>query len=331
MVKRRLVLRIATGTLRAELLVRGRPDWVAESTFANEEDLEEAIAQLATELPEHRRILTDIALAPPLAQLRKHVDLPPVRRERMLERIVAAQSNRFFRRNGHPLATAVCRSRRRWWSRRPVQVEVRAAAVEQRWLDAIGTGLESAGLVEHSIAVSTSPDGPRFRSPQFHRTRIRSVGRQTRLFLILALLSWVMAAAVAGLRFRQTAMTLRSEIERLRTPAAAAANARRALDQARAATDSVVAARRATERALQKVATLTTAVPDSAFLASLEWNENGGSLTGAALHAVAVVAGLEHAGVEQPRLTGTPVSERAAGVSRERFVIRFGSADEEAR
>jgi hypothetical protein len=330
MVKRRLVLQIATGTLRAELLVRGKPDWVAESTFANEEDLEEAIAQLATELPEHRRILTDIVLAPPLAQLRKHVDLPPVRRERMLERIVATQSNRFFRRNGHPLTTAVCRSRRRWWSRRPVQVEVRAAAVEQRWLDAIGTGLESAGLVEHSIAVSTSPDGPRFRSPQFHRTRIRSVGRQTRLFLILALLSWVMAAAVAGLRFRQTAMTLRSEIERLRAPAAAAANARRALDQARAALDSVAAARRSTAQALEAVATLTTAIPDSAFLASLEWNENGGSLTGAARHAVDVVAGLEHAGVIQPRLEGTPVSERTDAGSRERFVIRFGPAGVEA-
>ncbi len=328
---RRLLLRISGGHVRAELQADGKASWAAEAAFTTADELEQAIAQLAGELPPGRRRHADVLLLPPMVQARRLTDVPPVRSQRALDGIIANQANRYFRRNSHPLVTSARRVRPGCWLGRAKPSPVAAAAVEQQWLDAIGSGLDAAGLDEGFISAGPEPGGPEFRSRNamlFHARRTR---RQILNLTVMALVLWSAAAVTFIARARQVKATLVSQIARLQEPASAAASARRALEQAQEALDSVSLSRRSTIHALSTIAALSAAIPDSAFLTSLEWSaaEGGagaGSLTGAGRHAVNVIAALERAGMPQPRMEGAPVVDMSGAEPRERFLIRFGAA-----
>jgi hypothetical protein len=205
--------------------------------------------------------------------------------------------------------------------------------VEQQWLDAIGAGLEAAGLVEGSIGVEGMKAGPKFRSGNATLTRLKRLKRQVVVLACVAVMLWGAAAVTLAVRVHRASLDLQNGIAQLREPASAARTARMALEQAQEALDSVASARELTLRALGALAALSQAVPDSAFLTSLDWSAAGselgsGAATGAARHAVAVVAALERAGFSRPRLEGAPVGDQSGPEPRERFVLRFGSAED---
>jgi hypothetical protein len=331
MVSKRLLLRVGAGRLQAELISRGQVIWAAETDFGSSDELEEAIATLAGELPSGQRARADVVLLPPMLQLRHLRGIPPVRSQRALDGIVASQSSRFFRRNGHPLVTSARRLQRPAWFRKTADTCV-AAAVEQPWLDAIGAGLGAAGLGEGRIGVEGSKQGPTFRSGNAILMHAKRVRRQMIVLSWVAVALWCAAAGVLALRVHRTKSDLATGIAQLREPASAALAARRAVAQAQEALDSVASARDLTRRVLATMAALSQAVPDSAFLTSLDWSAAGrdlgsGTVTGAARHAVAVVAALEQAGFSRPRLEGAPVGDQSGPEPRERFVLRFGPAE----
>lgn len=325
---RRLLLRVAPGLVRAELAANGAAAWAAETRFdeADAEDLGHVIAMLAAELPSGGRIAADVCLVAPLAQTRHVAGVPPVRGNRVLGALVANQATRYFRRNGHPLATSA-----RWAAAR-AKGDVIAAAVEQRWLDAIGSGLALAGIVERTIATEPEAGGLRFSSTSSQTSGRSRVRRQTLWLAGIAAVLWITCAAVAVTRLVRAQASVRSEISRLEAPAEAARTARRAMARAEDALDSVNATRQNAARALEAVAKLSGAMPESGFLTSLEWSDNGsGALTGAAKQSVNVVASLERIGIAQPRAAGAPVSEASASGPRERFMVQFGVTEERLR
>jgi hypothetical protein len=330
-VSRHLRLRVGSGRLQAELISHGQVTWAAEADFDSADELEEAIATLAGELPPGRGVRADVVLLPPMLQLRHLHGIPPVRSQRALDGMIASQSSRFFRRNGHPLVTSARRVHRTGWFRKPADTCM-AAAVEQPWLDAIGAGLGAAGLGEGRIGVEGPKLGPTFRSGNAILMHAKRVRRQILLLTWVVLALWCAAAITMAVRVHRAKSGLELGIARLREPASAALAARTALEQAQEALDSVASARDLTGRTLATIAALSQAVPDSAFLTSLDWGAAGselgsGTATGAARHAVAVVAALEQAGFSRPRLEGAPVGDQSGPEPRERFVLRFGSAE----
>lgn len=325
---RRLLLRVAPGLVRAELTANGAAAWAAETRFdeADAEDLGHVIAMLAAELPSGGRLAADVCLLAPLTQTRHVTGVPPVRGNRVLNDLVANQTPRYFRRNGHSLATSA-----RWTTTR-AKGDVIAAAVEQRWLDAIGSGLALAGIVERTIATEPEAGGLRFSSTSSLTSGRLRVRRQTLWLAGVAAALWITCAIVAVTRLVHAQESVRSEISRLEAPAEAARTARRAMAEAEDALDSVHATRQNAARALEAVAKLSGAMPESGFLTSLEWSDNGsGALIGAAKRSVNVVASLERAGVAQPRAAGAPISEVSASGPRERFVVQFGVHEEGVR
>gem|GEM_PF-2640347 len=324
---RRLLLRVAPGLVRAELTANGAAAWAAETRFdeADAEDLGNAIAMLAAELPAGGRLAADVCLLAPLAQTRRVTGVPPVRGNRVLNALVTNQATRYFRRNGHPLATSA-----RWATPRS-KGDVLAAAVEQRWLDAIGSGLALAGIAERTIATEPEAGGLRFSSTSSLTSGRLRARRQTFWLAGIAAALWITCAALIATRFVHAQASLRSELSRLEAPAEAARSARRAMTGAEHALDSVNATRQHAARALEAVAALSGAMPESGFLTSMEWSDNGsGALTGAAKQSVNVIASLERAGIAQPRSAGAPISEVSPFGPRERFVVQFGVPEERA-
>ncbi len=132
-------LRVSRSLVRAEVLGPGAP-WAAEAAFATPGELADAIARLAAEAPRNgKRVRMTVALEPPLVQVRSLADLPPVK-PADLATLVAAQSSRFFRRNGSALVTDAT-----WETNGDGPRVARAAAADEPWLEAIAAGARTAG------------------------------------------------------------------------------------------------------------------------------------------------------------------------------------------
>ena len=319
--KSRLILRVEPGALRAELATGEAISWAAEASFADAGELEQCVATIADELPPGAPRRVEVMVLQPMMQCRALSGLPPVRSNHLLNQLVGNHATRYFRRNGHPLSTSAI-----WAGRGRGHAD--AAAMETRWLDAIGRGLDTAGLTEGRI----TPAAPEFQRLTFHsadsrQRQVRLVRRTTVTLLLVGAISLLAALVIPAVRMNATRRHTAGEISALSAPAAAAERAGRALNGARDAVDSLHAARAHAPDALVVLTRLSTAVPDHAFLSSLDWAEDGrGTLTGGALRAVDVLAAMERHGIPGARLDGTPVPEAGATGARERFVIRFGSA-----
>ena len=319
-------LRLIVGRdLRVEA-TRGRSlRWSGAAEFTGADDLARAIAELAAhpELAGIRRI--GVALEAPVVQVRRLDGLPAARRS-VLARMVAMQAGRYFRRNGKPLVTdAEPLAGRAWWRREKVPAPgVRAAAVEEPWLTAILAGAAAAGLEVDRIAPAAAP---RLRlMPMAVRAAHRAADlRYTRRILTAAAVLWLGAGGVYVARLAGEARRIERALDQLREPVAAVMQVRAKLDRITATLtglDDDAAGRGAMTT---RLAALAGALPDSAYLTSVELGDSGGVVTGASTRAAVVVPALAASPLlSDARLDGPVVQDETGGIRRERFTIRFG-------
>ncbi len=319
-----LRLRLGRATARAELVRRGKVLWAGEAPFTTPEELEEAVSQLAAaeDLPS-RPAAIRVELEPPLAQLRTLRGLPPVRTAE-LRSLVATQAARYFRRNGKPLVTDAC------WKSRQTRREgtALAFAAEEPWLDAVIHGARLAGLVVGAIHPADMPEGVRLGLmplTERRRQRARALLSLRRLAVVVSL-TWLAAAGVLLARLREESAEVDREIARLEPSARALGAARRALGDAARAVETLDDAMLERGRVLVYLSALAGALPDSAFITSLELDAAGrGRMSIVARRSAEVLAAVDRPGtVLSPRLDGAVVSETIAGRDWERFVIAFG-------
>jgi len=310
-----LRLVVLPGSIRVETTA-GAP-WQAEASFDSVPELADAIARLAAEAPRNRiRSRVSVLLERPLVQVRALDGLPPVRPQD-LAALVASQTGRFFRRNGHPLATDA-----QWQGRGGV---ARAAAAEEPLLDAIAMGARAAGLRLETIAPVDAPElcllpgGERAERRRAARTLLRRLA-------VGAAAAW----AAAGLLFTARLFLERRAVERelraLQAPLAAELAARHELRSAELTVLTMRDAQRDGGVAGRAFARVAAALPDSSVLGAFAWNADGsGALSGWAKDASAVVAALARSqAVPQPRLEGPAVKETVAGREWQRFTVVFG-------
>ncbi len=316
--------------LRAELRHRRIVEWAGNAEFATPDELAAAIAALAMETPLLRRAArADVEVTPPLVQVRTLTDLPPVH-PGALAALVALQAGRYFRKNGKPLVTdATWIGPRNRWQRGPyVPRAARAAAIEAPWVDAIVAGTLTAGLPIPTIFAGDAPGARRLDliAPAERVARRRRALGLTRRMAVLAAALWMSASALYVGRLVGARGRLGVEAARVRKASDAVSAARRALDDGQAMVATVSADAAVRGELLARLGALLSALPDSAFLSSLELDRDGhGVITGGAPHAAEVVAALERRSVVAgARLDGSPNPEIVGGTRRERFTIRFG-------
>jgi len=267
--------------------------------------------------PGHEAV-ADVVLDDHVLQHRTLRGLPPVRAQ-ALQEIVALHQGQYFRRNGHPLVTAA-----RWnaLADRDGETTAMAVAIDVELLEAIEQGLSAAGVRVRAIRCGRS--GLCLQSPsRLQRTNNRR--RNWRLALLLVnVMVWSTAAGVHVGRLVAADRRLRSELATLAPAATAIHEARRALAVAAAQVDSVRVSEQRRDRIAAQVAQLASALPDSAYLATLALDQRGdGFLTGSARPATALLAALERAGWPTGvKLEGEPTPDGARGW--ERFTVRLG-------
>jgi len=318
-----LRLRIGRGTLEAKAVRGHRVVWVGQAAFEGPDTLQEAIAQLSTEksLPSGLRGIR-ARLDSSLAQVRTLEGLPPVK-ESALKSLVAQQAPRFFRKNGKPLVTDAV-----WISRNGGKGAVaQAAAVEEPWIEAISAGARDAGLeLEEVRPVSGDPVAGRL-SLLPHAERIRRRRSQLLALWRLAALActlWAVAGIAFMARIHRETARIKAELADLKAPVRAVTAARRKLSDAARMVEAVERSNRERGTILLRLAAITTALPDSAYLTSLVLEERGGTMSGLAWQATDVVAALERvAAVAAPRLVGSVVGEVVSGREMERFTVSF--------
>jgi Tfp pilus assembly protein PilN len=311
-------VRIGRKTIRAEAQHRGEVTWAGEAGYESLQDLTDTIARLAAEAGESCRRLA-VTLERPPVQTRTLTDLPPVK-ERELGALVAHQSARFFRKNGHPLVTDAL------WAANGRGRVAHAAAIEEPIVEAIVAGARAAGLVLEGLAPVDCP-APLMLLPSSER--VARARAQRKLLRRLGLATGVVWTIVLGLEVGRLVWERRAndrEFASLQAPLAAVLTARRELHDAEATLLAVASVERDRNRSLEALGALAHALPDSAVLTSVTWNTGGyETLTGYARSAADVLARIERISVSRdPRFGGPVVNEAIAGRDWQRFTIVFG-------
>jgi len=317
-------LRVGRGRARAELVGGGAALWAAEVEFASVGELGVAVAALLVrdDLPA-RPGAVRFEIEPPLAQLRTLGGLPPVRPDQLRE-LVATQSGRFFRRNGHPLVTDAAWTLADRRTRGPAM----AAAVEEPWVETLVDGARTAGVPVLAIEPAGLPaDVSLDLVPPTERRRRRAhtlVGVRRLAFAVAMV--WVAAGAVYLARLSHERAAVEREIAGLATPVAAVQRARRALGATAGIVETLERERAARGAVLGSLAGLIAALPDSDFATALTLDATGsGEVSLVARRSSEVIAALEtSAAVVSPRIAGAVMRESVAGRDRERFTITFG-------
>ena len=317
-----LRLRVGRDTLRAETLHRGTVTWSAEARYADLQELSDAIARLAAEPPRCCKQVV-VSLDHPPVQLRTLSDLPPVK-PRALAALVAHQADRFFRKNGRPLATDAV------WVVNGAAPVARAAAVEEPLVEAIVAGARAAGLSVNAITPADEP-APLLLLPSSERAaRWRAEQRLTRRLTLGAASVWLAAGALFAFRLSWERRAVQREFAALGGPLGAVFAARRELREAELTVRAVTRAEQTRGRGLALLGAVAAALPDSAVVTSLTWKADGsGVMSGLARRAADVVARLERSGaLPGPHLDGPVVRETGGGREWERFTIVFGAGNE---
>ncbi len=317
-----LVIHVGRGVVRAELMRGGKPAWAAESSYASPADLTGALAALGSERPVARGARSArIELDRPLVQIRRLSGLPPVRGS-ALRALVAHQAGRFFRKNGVPVVTDAS------WEPRvrgtpPIAV---AAAVEEPWLEAIVEGVRMAGLEPRMISVA-GLGGMALLPPGERAAHARAERRRLQILAAVVAAIWIGIGALALGRVVGQAAAVDREFAALSPAAAAARAVRQEYDAAAAMVSILEGETRVRGIVVRRAAEIALALPDSAYLMTLQVTEDGGGeLTGASRRAPDVVAALERTdAVAAPRLVGPTVHSLTGGRDYERFTLRFGS------
>jgi hypothetical protein len=313
-----LLLRVGPSTLRAQVARGGTVIWSAQATYANLQELSDAIARLAAEPPRRCKQVV-VAIEHPPVQLRTLCDLPPVK-PRALAALVAHQADRFFRKNGKPLASDAV------WVANGAAPMARAAAVEEPLVDAIVTGARAAGLSVEAI-MPADERAPLLLLPSSERaSRRRAEQRFTRRLTVGAASVWLAAGALFAVRLAWERRAVEREFAALGGPLGAVLAARRELREAELTVRAVTQVEQTRGRSLALLGAIAASLPDSAVVTSLNWKADGsGVMSGLSRRAADVVARLERSGaVAGPRLDGPVVRETTGGREWERFTIVFG-------
>jgi hypothetical protein len=314
--------------VRATLMSGGKSLWSGEAAHEGPADLAEVLTHLAADLPAgHRARQLAVEFESPLSQLRTLHDLPPVS-SRELANLVSTQATRFFRRNGAPLVTDAV-----WIGRkRGKQSTARAGAIEEPWLDAIGSAARGLGLRLGTVGVAGDDTKggrlnllPPAERVARHRAALLSLRRLAGLIGIV----WAGLLAIVVIRLHLELREIESELDRLRQPAAAVASARREVAEAVAMLEAIRHAELQRRRPLERLLRLAQALPDSSYLTSFTADRSGGgTITGAARESARVVAAIERRNAAAaPQLAGPAVREIIAGREWERFTVRFGGSE----
>jgi len=318
-----LILHIGRTSLRAELPGRR---WSAVAEYRCAEDLSEVVAQLVEEIPGRsrgREVLLQVE--PPLAQVRRLRDLPEVG-SKDLRSLIAIQSGQFFRKNGHPLITDAV-----WLRKRGAAREALAAAVEEPLVEALMAASADVGL----HVSRASPAGPGGLSklslmPAGARVVRNAAARAGLRRLAMATLAvWVLVGTCYPILLRRELRRVESQRSALSGAVEALSGLRREVRQAQQMLDVMAEANRGRGRAFLLSALLSSALPDSAYLESMQVRSDGsGLVAGRAARAGDVLASLSKLdAIVAPRPEGSILRESAAGRAWEGFTVRFGGSN----
>lgn len=321
MVKRaRLTISLLPGRIRAEARRGATTVWSAEAGYGSMDELGEAIARLTAEAADARPPRSVLVrIHRPLVQRRTLNDLPPVP-QRLLPALVAGQAGRFFRKNGVPLITDA-----RWTGSGGKRVSAHAVAVEETIVGAVQAGAAAAGLRLDDIVPEGETMSLSLLPAAVRRQRRRAVRYSLlRLGLVVAG-AWIVVAALYVGRLSEQRKSVESELAALARPMAALMDLKREMRGARQAIEAVEDRDHRRVVALEALAGITAALPDSSFLSSFTLDSLGrGHVTGLARRTTAVLAALDRSpGLRRVQLVGSVGREIMGGVEWERFTIGF--------
>ena len=313
--------------------------WAATAAYKSVDDLRSALSALAAERPRAARSAA-VALGGSMARVKTVHGLPPLKREDLAAH-VQLNSRRYFLQNGIPLVTDALPLPSAGDGHSALLAGAQASIV-----DAVIDGLDAAGIACARLApaeqvcppgddpviiatrvaagaapaLSLLPPAARARDA----SRLQVSARRWVVFAACALALAVAARVGANARAGRRAETDLAAI----APAVNAAIAVRA--DFYAASEALAVAGRAESANAHRarfLAALARALPDSAFLVSLELDaDGGGMMSGYAPGATATLARLERElHLRNPTLTGAVTREVQAGRELERFTIRFGT------
>jgi hypothetical protein len=320
-----LRLKVNGSRVSADLVRGARTLWSGEAEYTGMEDLAEVIARVAVEPDLVRpRTAVRVELERPVVQCRVLHDLPPVSKS-ALRSLVEQQAHRYFRKNGKPLVVDAC-----YLSRSDRRKGVHVAATEEPVVGAIWAGVRAAGLTLERVSAAGQPAILSLLPLEERQRRHRENRLSLRRLGTTAVVLWLLAGTATALSTNWQRRAVDRVLVGLAEPVAALATIQReiAAGSAMIAALESDAARRTAM--IELLASVTGAVPDSAFLTSLTVDSAGrGFLGGYARRSSEVVARLERsAAVTAPRLEVQPGREVIGGIEWERFSIAFGSETE---
>ncbi len=184
-----------------------------------------------------------MTLEHPPVQLRTLSNLPPVK-PRELAALVTHQADRFFRKNGTPLATDAV------WVANGAARMARAAAVEERLVEVILAGARAAGLSVRGITPADEPAPLRLLPSSERAARWRAEQQLTRRLTVGAAGVWLAAGVLFAFRLGWERRAVEREFAALSGPLGAVLAARRELREAELTVRAVTQAEQSRGRSL---------------------------------------------------------------------------------
>ena len=322
-------------TRTAVRLADARADEPCEWAHNGPEDLREALTA-AWRAGGHRRARLEVQLDSSIVQLRTLVGLPPLR-TRPLGELVEHQSARFFRRNGHPLRTAVHRPAvpKRlvfppWRAHRAPGPPPRAAAVEAIWLEALAGAAAELPLRQSSLLVRAGCEGLSFRVPARGAAERRRETRRLLVTFSLAVLAWLGCLGVWLVQLDRTERALDRRLAALAKPVAAVEQANRAAAMAGETIMAIDEMGRRRGDMIRRLELLTDSLPSAGFLTGARLAGDGrGVLEGFATEPDAYAARVRAAGLRAVLDSNAAAGQRAPAGAAQRFRLRLEAIADE--
>lgn len=319
---RRLVVEVGGNVLRAELRRGARLEWEVAIPTSGIDELEQRLRELReTEggpaLPP--RLL--MRLVPPLIQQRRLTDLPPVP-GRELPGLLAHNTGRFFRQNGHALVTDGA-----WQGARGGVVV--AVAVEDHVVERVLQAVTDAGFELVDIEPLES-DGPRLSLlPVAERVRRRRAAwRRTGALAAVAAAAWVISLGAALVWLTLEDRALSRELARLEEPRRAVARVRQEIRDAEAEVSALANGGAARGMLAGRIADLVGTLPAGGLQRLVVVRDGTGELSGTTPSVVELLADLEQLAGLRPNLASPPTREAGEDGDLEGYLIRLSAVRE---
>ena len=320
------VLLIGSDVVRARIERGGTVLWAGESAYEGLDDLPAVIRRLTAEptfRPPTRRVRVELAHG--VIQLRTLTDLPPVRASE-LPALVSNQASRFFRRRGGPLVIDAKHVK----GRRPGG-DVKAAAVEETFVEAAVAAVESAGLRVEAVvpADAGSQVCLSLLPPSVRAARRSDAGRRLGRLGLAVAATWILVGAIYLGDLLRDRRTIAEELGLLREPLALFVEARRNMRAAAEAVAQIEQTSRSRGWVTQLLASITADLPDSAYLTSFRVGRStrSGSIEGRTTDVAAVLERMSDGPtLREPRLDEPSLHDAAGDAPGRRCRLVLGVA-----